>query len=156
MSRVLTLDPPPPAVTFWVLSSPSRWRVPYLLDFGNQCISPNLWFSFLPNVVVVSALRLGGQAWKKDRMHWKSLFGMDDFPVAIKIVHVCSVASVMTLCDPIDYSLPDSSVTGILQARILECALRGSSQLKDRTHICISCHCTRILYRWATREAHLK
>ena len=28
--------------------------------------------------------------------------------------------SVMSLCDPMDYSLPDSSVHGILQARILE------------------------------------
>ena len=27
----------------------------------------------------------------------------------------------LTLCDPVDYSLPVSSVHGILQARILEC-----------------------------------
>ena len=30
------------------------------------------------------------------------------------------VASVMSLCDPVDCSLPGSSVHGILQARILE------------------------------------
>ena len=33
-------------------------------------------------------------------------------------VCVCSVVSI--LCDPMDYSLPDSSVHGILKARILE------------------------------------
>ena len=33
----------------------------------------------------------------------------------------CSVAqSCLTLCDPLDYSLPGSSVHGILQARVLE------------------------------------
>ena len=38
--------------------------------------------------------------------------------------HMCllvkSLQSCVTLCDPIDYSLPVSSVHGILQARILE------------------------------------
>ena len=28
--------------------------------------------------------------------------------------------SCLTLCDPMDYSLPDSSICGILQARVLE------------------------------------
>ena len=49
-----------------------------------------------------------------------------------------------TLCDPMDCSPLGSSVHGIFQARILEqVALsyaRGSSQLKDRTHVsCVSC-----------------
>ena len=48
-------------------------------------------------------------------------------------VRACSVAkSYPTLCNPMDYSLPGSSVHGILQARILEwvamCSSRGSSQ----------------------------
>ena len=35
---------------------------------------------------------------------------------------MCTVAqSRLTLCDPIDCSLPGSSVHGILQARVLEC-----------------------------------
>ena len=42
-----------------------------------------------------------------------------------------------TLCDPMDYSPPGSSVHGILQARILEQAAgpssKGSSQPRDRT-----------------------
>ena len=54
------------------------------------------------------------------------------------------------LRDPIDYSLPGSSVHGIFQARVLEWVVisysRGSSQPRDRN--CISCaycilqHCT--------------
>ena len=43
------------------------------------------------------------------------------------------------LCNPVDYSLPGSSVHGILQARTLEwvaiSSSRGSSQSRDRAHI---------------------
>ena len=60
-----------------------------------------------------------------------------------------------TLCDPMDCSLPGSSVHGISQARILEWVVisfsRGSSQSRDGT--CISCTGRSILYHWATREA---
>ena len=42
-----------------------------------------------------------------------------------------------TLCDPVDCSLPGSSVNGIFQARVLEWVAiafpRGSSQARDRT-----------------------
>ena len=34
----------------------------------------------------------------------------------------------LTLCDPMNYSLPGSSVHGILQARILELVARASSK----------------------------
>ena len=44
-----------------------------------------------------------------------------------------------TLCDPLDYSPPGSSVYGILQARILEWDAspfsRGSSQPRDQTWV---------------------
>ena len=47
-----------------------------------------------------------------------------------------------TLCDPIDYIPPGSSIHGILQARILEWVAisysRGPSPPRDRTHS--SCH----------------
>ena len=48
-----------------------------------------------------------------------------------------------TLCDPMDCSLPGSSVHGILQARILEWVAipfsRGSSQSRDQTQVsCIA------------------
>ena len=47
-------------------------------------------------------------------------------------VHMCPVAqSCLTLCDPMDYSSPGSSVQGILQAHVLEriaiSSSRGSS-----------------------------
>ena len=45
----------------------------------------------------------------------------------------------LTLCDPVDCSLPGSSVHGLLQARILEWVAisfsRGPSQLRDWTHV---------------------
>ena len=61
-----------------------------------------------------------------------------------------------TLCDPVDCSLPSSSVHGILQARILEWVTisfsRGSSQHRDRTRVSrIGGRCFNL---WATREAH--
>ena len=44
-----------------------------------------------------------------------------------------------TLCNPVDCSLPGSSVHGILQARILEWVAisfsRGSSRPRDRTQV---------------------
>ena len=60
-----------------------------------------------------------------------------------------------TLCDPMDCSLPGSSIRGIFQARILEWAAvsfsQGSSQPKDLTQV------SRIAGRhftyWTTREA---
>ena len=59
---------------------------------------------------------------------------------------------------PMDYSLPASSVHGILQARILEQVSipfsRGSSIPKDQTHIsCISCIGRQIFYHQTTWEA---
>ena len=62
--------------------------------------------------------------------------------------------SCLTLCDPMDCSLPGSSVHGIFQARILEWIAisfsRGSSWPRDRTQV------SRIVERcftvWATRE----
>ena len=47
--------------------------------------------------------------------------------------------SSLILCDPMDYSLPASSIHGILQARILEWVAmpssRESCQPRDQTHI---------------------
>ena len=61
-----------------------------------------------------------------------------------------------TLCDPMDCSLPGSSVPVIPQARILQWVAisfsRGSSWPRDRTRI--SCTGRWILYHWASWEAH--
>ena len=63
--------------------------------------------------------------------------------------------SCLTLWDPMDYSLPGSSLHGILQARVLEWVAisfsRGSSRPRDRTQVyCIPGRCFNL---WATREA---
>ena len=58
--------------------------------------------------------------------------------------------SCQTLCDPMDCSLPGSSVHGILQARILESVAisfsRGS--LLSQGSILGLPHCRQILYHW--------
>ena len=58
-------------------------------------------------------------------------------------MHAKSLQSCLTLCDPMDYSLPGSSVHGILQARILEWIAisfsRGCSWPRDWTWVsCIA------------------
>ena len=59
-----------------------------------------------------------------------------------------------TLCDPMDYSPPGSSVYEIFQARILEWIAiplsRGSSQPRDWTQV--SCTAGRFFTNW---EAHI-
>ena len=65
--------------------------------------------------------------------------------------------SCLSLCDSMDYSLPGSSVQGILQAKILECVAlpssRASSWSRDQNCISyISCSDRRVLNCWATRE----
>ena len=58
------------------------------------------------------------------------------------------------LCDPMDCSLPGSSVYGIFQARVLEWGAlsfsRGSSRPRDRSQVChiVGRHFT----VWATRQ----
>ena len=77
-------------------------------------------------------------------------------------IHLChrsdqirSVAqSCPTLCDPMDCSLPGSSIHGIFQARILEWVAvsfsRGSSRPRDWTQVSLTV--ARCFTIWATRE----
>ena len=52
----------------------------------------------------------------------------------IEVAQLC-----LTVCDPMDCSLPGSSVHEIFQARVVECVAisfsRGSSRLRDRTRV---------------------
>ena len=61
------------------------------------------------------------------------------------------VQSCLTLCDPMDHSLPDSSVHGILQARTLQwvaiSSSRGSSRPRDQNQA--SCIAGRLFIIWA-------
>ena len=66
-------------------------------------------------------------------------------------MHAKSLQLCPTLNDPMDCSLPGSSVHGILQARILEWVAmpssRGSSQSRDQIHISyVSCIGRQVLY----------
>ena len=67
-------------------------------------------------------------------------------------MHVKLFQSSPSLWDPIGCSLPDSSVHGIFQPRILEwvaiSSSRGSSQLRDQPHVSYaSCIGRQVLYR---------
>ena len=63
--------------------------------------------------------------------------------------------SCLTLFDPINCSLPGSSIRGIFQARVLQWGVisfsRGSTWPRDRTWV--SCIVGRRFTLWATREA---
>ena len=63
-----------------------------------------------------------------------------------------------TLCNPVDCSLPGSSVHGILLARTVEWVAmpssRGSSSSWDQTHVCcVSWIAGRFFTHWATLDA---
>ena len=68
------------------------------------------------------------------------------------VVVIYSLSCVQQFCDPMDYSLPGSSVFGISRARILMWVAISlsevSSQPRDQTWV--SCIGRQILYCWAT------
>ena len=84
------------------------------------------------------------------------LSGKESICLSMQELGLPLTQSYLTLCDPMDCSLPGSSVHGILKARILEWVAipfsRGSSWPRDQTQVsCIAGRCFTI---WATREAH--
>ena len=93
-----------------------------------------------------------------ERLNWTELI-CKYFLLFHKLPFNCAVGlvakSCLTLCNPIDYSLPVSSVHGILQARILEWVAipssRGSSKPRDQTQV--SNTAGGFFTVWATREA---
>ena len=76
-----------------------------------------------------------------------SLVGICALKVKVLVTQSC-----LSLCTPVNCSLPGSSVHGILQARIVECVAitfsRGSSQPRDRTQV--SCILGRVFTIWDT------
>ena len=77
------------------------------------------------------------------------------FQLLYSVKYMCTRAKSLQLCltlrNPMDYSLPGSSVHRILQVRILEWVAmpssRGSFQPRDQTHIFyVSCIGRQVLY----------
>ena len=80
------------------------------------------------------------------------------FPLSLnELKSVSPVSCVLLFANPVDWSLPGSSVHGILQARIPEWVAipfsRRSFWVRDQTQI--SCIAGRFFTIWATREAQL-
>ena len=113
--------------------------------------------------ISITTFTLYGSQKEKERRDWKCIWGNDKWKLPklekgntypgtkSTCMHASSLQSGPTLCDPMDYSPPVSSVHGILQARILEWvampSFRGSSQPRDQTCISyISCIDRQILY----------
>ena len=104
------------------------------------------WMPALPLMYLVTHLlicKIGNMCWQyilQKTVGWfleRTLCEAPTGPVCV------SHSVVSALCDPMDCSLPVSSVHGILQARILEgdtiSFSRGSSQPKDQTRVsCIA------------------
>ena len=81
------------------------------------------------------------------RYHWSNLVAATAAAAVSDIYKQSEVAqSCPTLCDPVDFSPPGSSVHGILQERILKWVVisssRRSSQPRNRT--CVSCIADRL------------
>ena len=85
----------------------------------------------------------------------KAMYNNMHLCLCVKLLQSCT-----TLCDPVDCSMPGSSVHRTLQARILEWVAkpssRGSSPTRDGTCVFyISCTGRWVLYHWATWEPHI-
>ena len=108
-------------------------------------------------VAITSSREFPTQKWNPhllSPLHWKMSF-LPPVPPGKPKVKFKLLSHVGLFCDPKDCSLPDSSVHGIFQARILEWVAiplsRGSSQPRDWTRV--SCTAGGFFTIWAIREA---
>ena len=118
----------------------------------------------MPPLVIYSKLKIRCKILKDKDVHFRVIFNEGPWETThiiykqglVKHIMVYSCAKLCpTLCNPMDCSSPDSSVHGILQARILEWVTisfsRGSSWPRDQTHVsCVTC----IAGRFFTTEPH--
>ena len=87
-----------------------------------------------------------------------SSYKIGEFRENVSCLHAKSLQSCLTLCDPMDCCLPDPSVHGVFQARILEwiamLSSGGSSWPRDPTHVSyFFCIGRWVLYHYTTWEA---
>ena len=88
-----------------------------------------------------------------ERKGWE--LPLTPYPLQHPVIWKLVTQSCLALHNPLDYSLPGSSVYEILQARILERVVipfsKGSSQPRDWTYV--SCIAGRFFTIWAIRKA---
>ena len=128
-----------------------------------HCPSDSYWQTLLGcDIITVSVWvcwRVGGK-WQADFLiHHCFLCASHCHRHQMSKCEFSVAQSCPTLCDPVNYNLPDSAVHGIPQARILEWAdisfSTGSSRPRDRTHVSwISCLGRQTLYCWVTWEPY--
>ena len=134
-SRTLLLKAPGPNQggkdpRYW----PGKWRQRHNLTAADK----------LHQALMTASLKGVWGLWMSDLISQSSISCMH-----AKLLQLCP-----TLCNPMDYSPPGSSVHRILQARILEWVAmpssRGSSWPKDQIHAsCISSIAVRFFTHWA-------
>ena len=124
------------------------------------------WFELCLTITKICPFQFGKHypwgwnvVWIDMCFNWKSHTNMKKRNARLPYVCVLSCFSLVWHCDPMDCSLPGSSVHGILQARVLEWVVmsfsRGLSWPKDRTCISfLSCIGRQILYRLHHLELH--
>ena len=136
-------------VVFECLSLQHSWC---LLSYPKVALGVNCFSFFFYTVLRERILEVETASREEEAL----LIATTHFDVWVKFCCSCCLVakSCMTLCDPMDYSLPDSSVHGISQAGTLEWVAvsfpRGSSWPRDQTRV--SCIGKQILDCWATRE----
>ena len=136
-------------VVFECLSLQHSWC---LLSYPKVALGVNCFSFFFYTVLRERILEVETASREEEAL----LIATTHFDVWVKFCCSCCLVakSCMTLCDPMDYRLPDSSVHGISQAGTLEWVAvsfpRGSSWPRDQTRV--SCIGKQILDCWATRE----
>ena len=132
-------------------------------------LTVELWNTYLTGtyigILYLLKFLIMGNPFVQETSHWDSRFHKTE-KSCLKGLKTCLPSrchayllscSVVSDCDHMDCSLPDSSVSEIVQARILECiaisSFWRSSLPKDWTWFsCCSCIGRWILYHWATLE----
>ena len=121
-----------------------KWQA-YCIHFWKPICQILVWIL----TVCLSVIILISVPWKKQWVQLSYVLFLETISIfwgTATVATAKSLQSCPTLCDPIDGSPPDSSVPGILQARILEWVAisfsRGSSRARNWTPVsCIAERC---------------
>ena len=118
----------------------------YMLHMTSWKVFPRLASSLescdtgLTFYIMTARIAIEGSGNSENQFYtWIASNNLEVTVISLKSVPAKSLCSCLTLCDAMDYSLPGSSVQGILQASMLEWVAmptsRGSSQFTYRTRI---------------------